>query len=543
MLKVKVPGKVSKFLKCSVCALSLILGIGQFSDVYGSDSGSGSRNRARSSSSSNRAQASGAARSAANAASRMSGGGGSSSSSASNNGEESDSENYPFEKASGNIAEDQVCGIRIKEEKSILLGTDHTFSELNQKNEGDFDDVNFFKKYPNLLSVEFSGIELTDEALQNLQTFLPENLKMLIIDSCKISKKGYELLAKLIESHPDMVSVRVRMYSAKANQSEIIINSLAELKNLKYLGLGFGKISEKSLGALGEYIGSLNELRDISLSWMNTDEDGDSEDDSEEKENRNTNGYDKFISGFSMIASDLTGIEFAFIEFPEKAAKDLFTELDKCRSVSKLTLWIGNMNKYGRVATNDCASKFGDALTNMKQLANLDISCMGLDTNFLKVFADSYTSNDALTALNISGNKIEKESAAALGESLKDATNLQILLANDCEMEDQAVGDLFKNLGNAALKCVCLNNNKLKDGVKQIPIKNMADLQGIDLSGNEMGKEEIEYLSENTPDNLKIVRCDNNKGLKSMSRAELTELIDKLEQKNMEGQTVGFMGI
>ena len=42
---------------------------------------------------------------------------------------------------------------------------------------------------------------------------------------------------------------------------------------------------------------------------------------------------------------------------------------------------------------------------------------------------------------------------------------------------------------------------------------------------------------------MKIVRCDNNKGLRSMPRAELTELLDKLEQKNMEGQTVGFLGI
>ena len=513
MLKVKISEKASRFLKCSVCALSLILGMVQVSDVYGNDGNKTYEGP-------------------------VSNGG---------NGEENnDSENYPFEKAQGTVADDQVCGLRIKEEKTILLGVDHTFSELSQKNEGDFGDINFFRKYPNLMSVEFSNIELTDDAIQNLQTFLPENLKMIIIDSCKISKKGYALLAKLLKSRKEIVSIRIRMYSANADQSATIIDSLGELKNLKYLGLGFGKISEKSLGTLGEYIGQLKDLKDISLSWMGITEDDDSDSndkDDNDDQRKNSNEYDQFLSGFSLIASSLTGIEFAFIELPEKVSEDLFTELDKCRDVNKLTLWVGNMNKYERAATNECAKRLGDALTNMKSLTNLDISCMGLETSFMKTFANCYEIGDALTALNISGNTLEADAAAPLGESLKNATNLQVLLANDCKMENQALGDLFKNLGNSALKCICLSNNKLKDGIKQLPIKNMTDLQGIDLSNNEMGSEEILYISENAPDNLKIVKCNNNKGLKEMKRAELTDLIDKLEQKNMEGQTVGFLGI
>ena len=174
-------------------------------------------------------------------------------------------ENYPFKKAQGSLPADQVCGMRIKNGKIILLGYDHTFGEEQMKDGEDFSDPNFFKKYPKLMSVEMSAVQLTDEALENLQTYLPSNLKMLIIDSCAIGKKNYPVLADIIEKHNSLVSVRIRQYSATPEQAGTIVDSLMHLENLRCLGLGLGQVDEKTVGMIGNCIHkSKDTLKDLS---------------------------------------------------------------------------------------------------------------------------------------------------------------------------------------------------------------------------------------------------------------------------------------
>lgn len=460
---------------------------------------------------------------------------------------ENEFENYPFKKAQGSIPAEQVCGIRLKKNKMILLSYDHEYSEEQLKDDENFSDTDFFKKYPKLLSVELSEMDMSDEILENLQAYLPNDLKMLIIDSCKISKKnGYTLLSDLIERHSSLISLRVRMYSTNASQSEQIADVLSRLKKLKYLGVGFGEVDNKTLGNLAECLQqSSNNLKDLSLSWM---EIANGEDKSEEDNNNNneedaSNGANGLVEALQKVAPRLQSLELAFLKLPEKSVIDWFGSLEKCKELKNLTIYVGNMRNYVKAVRNDSAETLGTAVGGMKHLEKLDISYMNVGGDFIKPFADYLKNNPKLSILNISGNPIDVDGASTLANSLKETGALQVFMANDCAMENQTFSELIKFFDTSALTSMYLKNNKIQEGIKQVPFKNMTSLQVVDLSNNSMTGEDIAYIAENSPDNLQAVNCSGNSGLNEMSKLERQDLRDKLENLKLNGLKTAFFGI
>ena len=478
--------------------------------------------------------------------SMSSGGGGNYSSGSSSGSSESENEfeNYPFKKAQGSISAEQVCGIRLKKNKMILLSYDHEYSEEQLKDDENFSDTDFFKKYPKLLSVELSEMDMSDEVIENLQAYLPNDLKMLIIDSCKVSKKnGYTLLSDLIERHPSLISLRVRMYSTTVSQSEQIADVLSRLKKLKYLGVGFGQVDDKTQANLAECLQqSSDNLRDLSLSWMEVAEEESKSEESDNEES-DSKGASSLVEALKKTAPKLQSLELAFLKLPEKSVMDWFNSLEKCKELKNLTVYVGNMRNYAKVVRNDSAEALGSAVGGMKHLEKLDISYMNVGGDFIKPFAGYLKSNAKLSILNISGNPIDADGAGILASSLKETGVLQVLMANDCAMENQTFSELSKFFDTGALTSIYLKNNKIQEGIRQVPFKNMTTLQVVDLANNSMTDEDILYIAENSPDSLQAVNCSGNSGLNEMGKLERQGLRDKLENLKLNGLKTAFFGI
>ncbi|MDR0753498.1 MAG: hypothetical protein LBE95_02430, partial [Holosporaceae bacterium] len=109
--------------------------------------------------------------------------------------------NYPFIASPNKFAPTEVAGIRIKNGKATLLSFDNKFFTEKLPDDFSFSDLNFFRRYSKLVSLELNGLELTREMLENLIKFSPSGLKGFLVRSCSIEEENYPLLANLIEAH------------------------------------------------------------------------------------------------------------------------------------------------------------------------------------------------------------------------------------------------------------------------------------------------------------------------------------------------------
>ncbi|GHU16000.1 hypothetical protein FACS189472_00080 [Alphaproteobacteria bacterium] len=479
----------------------------------------------------------------------------------------------------GRIAEDNVAGICIKKNEIILLGYDKKYTSEPLKDGETFSDINFFKKYPKLVSVEFTEIELPKERLENIQKFLPKNIKNIVIDSCKIESENIEQLADVIKKRKKIKNVTIRLIDNGTEALGRILSAIAELSNLTTLCLTFDKVTKELCQTISKIIKrSSKTLANVTLAWDSLDEqdaggekeaetkkdtDGEKEKEAEketdgEKENEDKKKAEgkkdeedkkesdgeketeaekeadgaKESAAYQLLAESIGKInepktfELSIMKIiDEKSTTDLFSGIAKLTKLSTFKLFLGNISVQNRVELFANAETLGNSLKEMTQLVALDISGMMLPKDVMQVLAQDLKNLEKLKSLDLSGNAITPECAEALAESLK-GKGLITLAVNGCELTASTFSTLCKALDNSPLTILYASNNAIKEGIKSLPVKTMTNLKVVDFSKNEIAFDNTMELIKLTAEhpNLQCICFGNNAPLDENAQSKRDDL-------------------
>ncbi len=428
---------------------------------------------------------------------------------------EEETENYPFKKSQSQLANEDVVGIRVKDNKIILLGNNYTFSSENTSKAVNFSDINFFTKYPNLISVELCGLTLTKEIMENLRKHLPTTVLSIVIDMCDV--KDIESFSGVINEHTQLKSLTLRLFKCSAEDAENILSSFTEHSKLKFLNLGFATLNNNAMVHLSDVISrSKDSLKHISLAWENSEE-------------INPDTYQK-LSDSLKESSGLKRFELAVMSFPQNYLKIFFGALGHMQSLTDLKLFFGNTAEYDNVTLYESTEVLQTSLDNMPLLASLDISESHLSSEPLQLIFRSVANMSKLQTLNISGNSLDVKAAEVLSTSISSATELKTLLANECDMTAEVFGALCRNLANTGLRYLYFRGNQIKDGAKSLPISSMNDVLIIDFSQNDMSYDNAMDFIKQTANHpkLHIVNFKNNSAIEALSGPERAIRNDEL---------------
>ncbi|GHU11365.1 hypothetical protein FACS189449_02680 [Alphaproteobacteria bacterium] len=451
------------------------------------------------------------------------------------NGKPEEIKNFPFAEGTGKISDDGVAGLRIVRDKLILLGYDKNCTSEALKSDETFSNLNFFKKYSKLVSVEFANIELTKECLENIQKFLQKEIQNIVIDSCEIESSNVELLADIVKKRPELKNVTFRMVENNENDVETILSALGELSKLKTICLAFDKIKNESCQKIAELIKkSADSLKNLSLAWNGVVE-----------ADKESEAYQKLSEAIGEVKG-LKSFELFLMSIDEKNTANLFSGIRHLTTLSRFKLFLGNISIQNDIKLFENAESLGDTLKDMTQLVKLDISGMKLPKDVMQVLAQNLEYLKKLQYLDISGNTIDGECAEILVQSLKGMNELKTLAINGCELTSQVFSTLCKLLENSPLIMLYARNNAIKEGVRSLPVKTMTDLQLADFSKNDVTFENAMELIKLTVDHPKLqaINFRENEPLDSMDEVDKKTKRDELENwKRANKCHVAFFGL
>ena len=410
-------------------------------------------------------------------------------------------ENFPFIRSQSPIEKDKVAGMRIKDNNIVLLGYSREFSTMHLAEGEDFSDPNFFRQYPKLFSVELNGITLSDQALENLQKFLPRDLKNLIIDSCDLEADGAELVADIIKKHADSIkAITIKHIKSSTEDASKIASAISELSGLDFLSVAFREIDIDSCDHIALAIEHSEALRTLSLSWG--------------KVTNEQQAYQKLAEEISKLRR-LNSFEFSILSMSDECTKSIIDAISHLRELTNLRLYIGSLSTLNHIRLFEIAESFGDAIKHLTELKILNLSNMLLPKDPMQVIAQSLSSFKKLENLNLSGNTIDKETATLLSESFKELDNLKTLIIRNCRIDSQTFSELAKNLSNLPITTFSAGNNEIKDSIKSLPIRSMQDLQFIDFANNDVTFEALMNLLPDTiaHEKLRVIDLKNNRTL------------------------------
>jgi Ran GTPase-activating protein (RanGAP) involved in mRNA processing and transport len=441
---------------------------------------------------------------------------------------------YPFTKASQAIAPETVVGLRIKKGKVFQLASDKTY--FLETLPEDFDsDLNFFKKFTKLISVEFSGISLTEEMLENLQKFLPKELKSLSVHSCHMEKQDYELLADIYRKRPDLASISLVDPSLTGEESTIILKVLEDRANIEFLNIIVEELNKDGIEHLANLLSnSAKVLRELSLGCDKV------ADDSEGK------SFETIFKAAS-LAKGLTKLELSFISMFESDFAHIAESVCNFTKLISLKMYIKGLRKHNHISLFENMEKFQESLSKLTKLEVFDISSMFLPSDIIRLISQSIESMRNLKTLNVSGNTLDEKSAESLSKAIAE-THLITLMASNCGMDSAAFSALCKSLQSTSLEQIYVGGNQIKDGAKNLPIANMKELRVVDFSQNDMSYDDAMAFIELTKGhpNLYIVSFKDNSEIDSMSAVEKTIKSDQLQEwkaKNHPDRQVIFFGL
>ncbi len=435
-------------------------------------------------------------------------------------------DNFPFLKSQSPIEKDKVAGIRIKGSSIVLLGYEKTFSIETLKTEEDFSNINFFRQYPRLFSVEINGITLSNQALENFQKFLPRNLKNFIIDSCVLEKDGAELVADIIRKHNSLKAVTVKLIKSTPEEASRITAAISELSDLDYLSVAFGEIKQMSCEHIASAIEDSNKLSNLFIAW-------DKVIDKEEV------SYKRLSKAISEL-HQLNLFYISILSISEKCTEVIIKSITKITTLTSLKLYFGNLSLQNHVKLFETAEVFGDAIKHLTQLKSLNISSMLLPKDAIQVVAQSISALKKLEYLNLSGNIINKESAAIFSDSFKELDYLKTFIIRDCQIDSQTFSELARSLSSLPITTFCAGNNQIKDGIKNLPIKAMADLRFVDFANNDVTFDTIIELLPETIDHeaLQVLDFKNNKTLHDAdNNGDIESKRDKIEDWKLRNKS------
>lgn len=421
---------------------------------------------------------------------------------------------YPFKKSTGRIEEREVIGIRVSGNKIVLLGTNKRYYE-EQIQKGDLEEFDFFTKYPKLLSVDLSDMKLTRKVLQDLQKYLPKTIKSLIINSCSVEKQDFEELTDIITSHNQLEFVTIVAPDCAQAESAKLIAAIGDLKVIRGLNLTLGELESGGCDVLREtLVKSEKTLTSLNLGFMRV-EDNDS--------------YSDLLASLGQLKK-LKVLEYSVLESTESQVGNFFNSLAKLRELTDLKLCFYDFKDHEGVEAYHNAESLNEALKNLTRLESLDISNMSLSDSVLQTISRSMEGLTHLRSLNISGDPISVKTAKVLAQSLRKLDNLVTLIANDCEINDEAFSTLCGGFQNSSIKHLYLSGNKIKTSVKSLPVSQMKNLSILDFSRNGIGLSDIVGFVKTIPNEtkLEIINWEKN-DFKSFSEEQRINERNKLK--------------
>lgn len=441
-------------------------------------------------------------------------------------------ENFPFTKSSSTIAKDMVAGIRIKGNNIILLGYEKTFSVTPLKADEDFSDLNFFRQYPKLFSVELNEIKLTNQALENLQKFFPNSLKSLIFDSCILEKDGAELIADIIKKHNSIKAITTKFVKFSHVDAAKVTEAIETLSNLDHLSVAFGEINSDSCAHLESVIDGSKSMRTLAIAW---DKVIDKED-----------AYKKLADAISNL-NKLTSLEISILSISEKYTELIISKIADLTELLSFKLYFGNLSLQNHIKLFETAEVLGETIKHFTKLKSLNLSSMLLPKDAMQVVAQSMENLKQLEYLNVSGNVVDKESAALFSNSFKELNFLKTLIIRDCQIDSQSFSELCKSLSALPIVTLSAGNNKIKDGIKSLPIKSMSNLQFVDFANNEVTFDMLMGLLPSTIDHetLQVLDFKNNDELLAKDeKEESTSKRDRVEDWKLRNKSkIGIFGL
>jgi Ran GTPase-activating protein (RanGAP) involved in mRNA processing and transport len=462
----------------------------------------------------------------------------SSSQSKSNNSaaEESTVSLFPFEKSTTDILPGKVAGILVKSSKIILLGDDYVYSEKPSKEDEDFSDMNFFRQYPKLVSIELNGLMLTPAMLENLQKFAQQEIKSVIIRNCTVAKdENYDLVADFFGKHTQLESVTVTFPDLVGEGSTKLVSAFQGHKNLKFMNLLLGEISDEAVGHLAEVLtGNAETLQGVSL--------GIGKITGKEEES-----YEHIADAINKLEK-LESLELAFMSLPEAAFAHVAQCIKDHKLLKTLRLFFGDTSDHNHIKLFEHTEDLQKSLESLENLEILDVSANDFPQESIQLIAMSLKKMKKLKTLNVSGNPIDAKSAAVFAESFGEvSSSLTTLIANSCSMDDTVIAALLGKAENvASLQYLYLRGNSIKDGMKNLAVSVMSDLKVIDISGNEIGYDGVLDFVDKVADhkNLQAVNFKNNIGINDADDEEKSRKHDELEKKRIEKKVrVAFFGV
>ncbi|MDR2268180.1 MAG: hypothetical protein LBD81_01860 [Holosporaceae bacterium] len=417
-------------------------------------------------------------------------------------GDNTGSQNYPFVESKSKIADNEVAALRISGNKCTFFGYEKNYYEEPFAQDESFSNQNFFKKFPKLISVDFSEIELTKDRLENIQKFLPKNLQCLGIDCCKIGDNELtELIADIIKKRSVLQHLAIMLPEISRDGAESVVSAMASLSSLQSLNLVFDEISQKSCADISRLIEVSTQLGTLSIAWSKVIDDDDD----------NDSPYKDIGKNIGKL-KNLKRLEISIMSVDGKGCSFLFNGIKNLEKLTRLKLFFGNISVFNGIKLFERSEELMDALSNKRELTSLDLSYMSLPKDAMQVIAQSIASLGSLKCLDISGNPIDNESADILTESLKNVPMLEVLIMNKCSLTEQTFSTICTSLAESPLKILHLGNNDIKGGIRSTPLKMMDFIQTIDFSYNNIPIDAsidfIKSIADNP--NLQAVNFDGN---------------------------------
>ena len=386
-----------------------------------------------------------------------------------------------------------------------------------------FSNLNFFSQYPELLSVEIKDIALSSQDLENICNFISSSkkIKNLVFDSCIIAEEDTKYITDTIEKLDSLITVSVKFLKTKNKKGKIvdispqaiqgITQAISEKKNLFSLNVAFNAIGTKSCEHIVSAIKQSNNMTMLSLCW--------NEIVGEESEK----SYDALSETLSSL-KELKNLCFSIMYVPEACIDAQVESISKLQKLTNLTFLIGNLKSIKNVFEH--ATNFGKTLENLPRLSSLILRNMGLPASATQPIMQSFSKLTKLSYLDMSGNKIDKEGGIIVGDSLKNAENLSVLIMRNCDISSETVAEISKAFSSTSLAIVCLGNNRIKEGIKSLQLSDCPYLRCIDLAMNEASADDIMGFVENTisHDSLTTADLRNNSDITGKQRDDIARL-------------------
>ena len=259
--------------------------------------------------------------------------------------------------------------------------------------------------------------------------------------------------------------------------------------------------------------------------------------------------FNKTILGCIKLLKNIIMLDLSNNELNEESIKGLLEIIKQNKTIKILYLNENNINSTCGYYLADALKKnttieilhlshnklnesgfesFLNILSNDNNtLKELDISYNDLKYQDFKNLGNYLNTDPPLRSLDISGNKLEPQSANLIGIALKKLKTLEEFKLNKCNISDDSAPNIFMNLNVSNIHNLELDNNKLGSMGSMIAlnkIKASNNLKYVSFQGIEMNSTFVEMIMPTMITNKSIERINLMKS--EISAENLKKFVD-----------------